>query len=250
MTQICILKKVRAVPLTGKNGDGKFAIVDFDDFERVSKSKWHVNKGYAERTYYLNGKPKHEKLHRFIFGEVKDGYVIDHINGDKLDNRRENLRECTPTENKKNQQLSIANKSGYKGVVYSEYHGKWNAYITNDKRRKHIGYFETAKEAAKAYDYFASKLHGEFAQLNFPGEPLIKPSLPRVNKFKGIHYSRKDNAYVGRFMYKGIHYFAGQSQNLRMAVTKYNAKVHEILGDEAPKKLINVAEEDYDDYPL
>lgn len=248
MTQNYVTEKGVAIPLTGKHGKGKFAFVDAKDFERVSKYKWHVNKGYAERSFYKNGKAVHEKLHRFIFEEVREGYVIDHINGNKLDNRRSNLRECTPTENKKNQQLSTVNKSGYKGVCYSKYHGKWNAYITNDKKRKHIGYYSSAEEAAKAYDYFAARLHGDFAQLNFPGETLAKPTLPKENIFKGVHYNNKEKAFVGCFMYKSIKYQTGQSKDLRVAVTKYNEKVHKIMGEEAYKKIINATEEDFNEY--
>ena len=106
-------------------------------------------------------------MHRFIMKPKSNEYV-DHINGDKLDNRKENLRICTKKENQRNQKVRKDNTSGYKGVALMA--GKyWRAYITSGgSRQKHLGNFKTKEEAARAYDEKAKEYFGEFARLNFP----------------------------------------------------------------------------------
>lgn len=89
---------------------------------------------------------------------------IDHINGDKSDNRIENLRLANVIENNRNR----AALSGYKGVRYHKPSGKWQARITSEYKGKHLGLFNNEIEAAKAYDEAARLLHGDFAHLNFP----------------------------------------------------------------------------------
>ncbi|MHC4389402.1 MAG: HNH endonuclease, partial [Planctomycetota bacterium] len=97
---------------------------------------------------------------------VPEGYVIDHINGDGLDNRKANLRLATVAQNAWN-----ANKrnprSGYKGVCFAGEKRLWRAAIVCNRKRIHLGYFRDRTTAAKAYDTAAKRLHGEFASLNF-----------------------------------------------------------------------------------
>lgn len=89
---------------------------------------------------------------------------IDHINGDKADNRICNLREATGTQNLANTKRPINNKSGYKGVCWCPKRRMWRAYATKQKRQHHLGYFNNPKTAHAAYIAAAIELHGEFAR--------------------------------------------------------------------------------------
>lgn len=99
--------------------------------------------------------------------QVDDNHIIDHKNGNTLDNRRENLRICTYSENNRNRkQISSNNKSGYKGVSWDKQKNKWRTCLNINKKQKHIGFFNDIIEAAKAYNEAAIKYFGEFAKLN------------------------------------------------------------------------------------
>jgi hypothetical protein len=120
------------------------------------------------RYYLIHIGPKHYLAHQLAFmwmtGETPP--MVDHINHNGLDNRWSNLRPCSVKENALNKIRYSNNTSGYKGVHFCKKHQKWSAYISKDKKRSHLGYFESAKEAAKAYDTAAKRLFGEYAALN------------------------------------------------------------------------------------
>ena len=105
-------------------------------------------------------------LHRLIINSPL-GLHTDHINGDRLDNRRANLRVCTHAENARNRGGDSRNKSGYKGVNSSKNGKRWMAYIRLAGKTTNLGTYDTKEEAARAYDEAALSLHGEFAWLNF-----------------------------------------------------------------------------------
>lgn len=142
---------------------GKQTLVDQEDLEWLSQWKWHFKEGYAVRTDNRLGRAI--PLHREILKTPK-GLQTDHINRDKLDNRRENLRIATSRENNFNKRLLPSNKSGYKGVYFAKDHNKWRVVVTVDNKKKHIGYFSDPKLAAKAYDLMVVKIQGEFALTN------------------------------------------------------------------------------------
>ena len=108
------------------------------------------------------------RAHRLIWayhhGPCK--LFIDHINGNSFDNRIENLRECTRSENQKNCCISKSNTSGVKGVVWSKQKQKWRARITADGKEFHIGFFNNIKEAEKTISQKREQLHGIFARSN------------------------------------------------------------------------------------
>lgn len=149
------------IPLT----QGEFTIVDAEDYALLSKFHWQCWKGPWNN--YAKGvvEGKNIPLHRFLLNPSRDK-VVDHINGDGLDNRRSNLRIVTTSQNGMNRKLSKNNSSGYKGVCYNKQRGKWMAYIMFEKKQRTIGYFANSLEAAKAYNKEASRLFGEFAKLN------------------------------------------------------------------------------------
>ena len=160
----------RRIPLT----QGKYAIVDPEDYERLSKYKWYAIKSsstfYAARCVWdpLNKKKQTIKMHREILNPPHP-LVVDHINHNGLDNRKSNLRPSTRTQNNMNR-LCIKRKgspSKYKGVMWHKHTKKWNVQICYNGKRRTIGYFNDEIEATKAYDEAAKKYHRDFTVLNF-----------------------------------------------------------------------------------
>lgn len=107
----------------------------------------------------------HRVIWALIYGEwPKED--IDHINGDRSDNRLSNLRAANRSQNSRNARKSRANKSGFKGVSWEKRRGKWRADIMDSNRqRKHLGYFETIEDAAAAYAEASKLYHGEFGRV-------------------------------------------------------------------------------------
>jgi hypothetical protein len=145
---------------------GKVALVDDEDYEWLSKYKWYYHhQGYAS-TYYKVGfyDYKNPLMHRLILGVLDNLQVqVDHINGNKLDNRRENIRIVDQATNSKNLHKKTSNRTTkYIGVYkYPESHRRtkpFYAYITCDTIREVLGYFLTAEEAALAYNKRAEEL--------------------------------------------------------------------------------------------
>jgi AP2 domain len=144
---------------------GKFAIVDDDDFVWLNKWKWHYDNGYAARRS-TTGKLLY--MHREIL--EKHGYTnfqhTDHINHNGLDNRFSNLRPATVSQNQGNKKKQKNNTSGYKGVSWDKRRNKWQVYIKINGKQKHLGYYDDIEDAKAAYDKSAKELFGEFAFTN------------------------------------------------------------------------------------
>ncbi len=163
---------MKQIPLT----QGKIALVDDEDFEWLSKLKWSVRKTrknfYAQRNISKTKIGDMVAMHRQIMMLKKgDGIHVDHINGNGLDNRRCNLRECTNQQNHFNTRTTTGS-SKYKGVcrVTRPQRKKWLAQIMLNAKHHFIGYFNDEVMAAKAYDKKAIELFGKYAYLNFPKE--------------------------------------------------------------------------------
>jgi hypothetical protein len=107
-------------------------------------------------------------MHREVMGDVPDGFEVDHVNGNKVDNRRANLRLATRSQNNRNKPLQGNNTSGFRGVAYHKPSGFWVARVFVNKRQTSLGCYRTAEEAAHAYDAAAREHYGTFARLNFP----------------------------------------------------------------------------------
>jgi len=144
---------------------GFSAIVDDSDYDELSRRKWHYCKGYALRSVNVSvGKEKKVSMHSIIMGKIT-GLEIDHINGNSLDNRRENLRHVTKRQNQQNQ-MSPRGTSIYKGVHWDKYHSKWRARIKLNGKKLFLGDFSIESEAGRAYNEAASSLFGQYARLN------------------------------------------------------------------------------------
>lgn len=165
---------------TRKNGlditlpDGSITLVDEKNlwikevFPHWRKVGIHVRVTRYIKTEYGQAREEYY-LHKLIC-KAPPGIEVDHINRNGLDNREENLRWATRSQNMANGTKLKVNTSGYRGV--SKYlrskSNPWRAYCTKNKKVRHIGYFSTAEEAAKAYDKVAKEVHGRFAYQNFP----------------------------------------------------------------------------------
>ena len=152
------------VPLS----QGKFAFIDEESAWILEKHRfWHAcrykKKFYAEATFWKDGKSQAVKMHRLVTN-CPDGLVVDHINGDTLDNRLENLRVCTQGQNVMNQSVRIDNKSGYRGVHFDSPTRKWRARIWVNKKCFHLGLFDSPLDAHAAYCAASSDMHGEFGR--------------------------------------------------------------------------------------
>jgi len=158
----------RRIPLT----HGKYAIVDTDDYDWLSKYKWYVVKGgntfYAVRGQWSKTQKRRLtiSMHRIII-DVPEGMFVDHINHNGLDNRKANLRLATPADNARYARYPKINTSSkYRGVWYIKQRKKWRATIVVNRKRKHLGYFKHEIDAARAYDQAAKLYYGDFAILN------------------------------------------------------------------------------------
>lgn len=154
------------LPLYGKRGAGKVALVDDADLPELSKYRFYLHRSGFALTYRPSvGKkrPVSVMLH-LLLRTSKDGLYSDHINGDRLDNRRANLRPATPQENAFNQKTNRNNKSGYKGVRKLD--GRWQAQIHKDGRQYYLGSYPSPELAAAAYNGAATVLYGAFARPN------------------------------------------------------------------------------------
>lgn len=150
--------------------DGTFFIIDSNDFELVSKYTWFKSKRGYPVAHFSRKSPQGHKtfsLHRYLFNFPPSG-TIDHIDRDKMNNRRNNLRLCTQQQNSFNQSLRVTNSSGYTGVSINKATGMFEAYIHYKGKKKYLGLYTTAEEAAVVRDKEALKIFGKYANLNFP----------------------------------------------------------------------------------
>jgi hypothetical protein len=147
---------------------GKYTIVDDEDFEFLNQWKWcYLKGGYVVKSIKANGnKWINIYLHRAIMGVLCPKLQVDHINGNKLDNRKENLRIVTNQQNNMNKKPGLNFTSKYKGVYWNRDKNKWRSRVNVNGKAKHIGYFTSEIEAAKAYNKKAFELYGEYAWLN------------------------------------------------------------------------------------
>ena len=153
-----------------KISKGKVALVDNEDFTLVSQFKWSaVKKGrswYAMRWYQKSdGGYTTQEMHRLLLCPQK-GLIVDHINGDGLDNRRKNLRTVSWVQNLWNRKKADNKSSRYLGVTRLKKRNRWVAVIRHDGRYEHIGLFKNEKDAARAWNEKAKLYRGDFAKLN------------------------------------------------------------------------------------
>ena len=174
-------QSTRQVPLS----KGYVAIIDEADYILIKPYKWHVckdrqHKAYAKTSVYVpGGNPKTVRMHRLILGCTTG--IVDHIDGDGLNNCRSNLRIVTPEQNGQNREKRAQASSQYKGV-YLKIHkakkwSKWQAVIKVNKKMVYLGCYRDEVDAATAYNFAAHEFFGEFARFNTPKETPCLPQL-------------------------------------------------------------------------
>jgi hypothetical protein len=150
---------MKQISLTGRNGQDKYALVDDDIFEELNQFKWRYQNGYAVRSVGYDI----QTMHNYIMGNPKGSdLIVDHMDWDRLNNQRSNLRLVTRSQNNTNKRTQ--SKSGYRGV--GKVDNKWRAQISVKGNNVILGLFTTAEEAANAYNSKAVELFGDCAILN------------------------------------------------------------------------------------
>lgn len=229
----------RTIQLNGKRGG--FAIVSQEDYDLVSKYKWHCSPGgYAQGT--VEGKNVY--MHRFIMNPPDDK-VVDHQNRNRLDNQRTNLKISTTQENSLNKTISkFKLSSNFRGVFFNTDRKKYFACIMHGGVRHHIGIFDSALEAAKNFDLYIVHNKLDMVELNFPEnkneyintkyEPKIKTKLVQ---YEGVHKNR--NRYVTTVTSGGKIVFTFRSDNPSECALRYDMYIVE---KNIPSKRLNFPE--------
>lgn len=142
-------------------------VIDKEDFEKIKPFHWSYGFGGRYVGTNIGGRKNHKQilLHRFIMN-TPQGLHTDHINGNRLDNRKSNLRICTPSQNQFNSKKHLLKSSYYKGVSWFKRDGCWRAYIVKKNKQYHLGYFQDEVDAARAYNKKAVDLFGKYCCLN------------------------------------------------------------------------------------
>lgn len=142
---------------------GYITHIDKQDRDRISMHSWYaaeVSPGRIVAQAHIKGKTT--LLHRFLLDIIESKIEVDHIDGNPLNNARNNLRVCTHIENSQNRKKSANNSSGYAGVGFIPSRGKWRARITFNKKEIYLGYFDTKEQAAEVRKTVARSYRGEF----------------------------------------------------------------------------------------
>jgi hypothetical protein len=157
---------VKRIYLTGRKGAGLYAIVDDSDYDLVAGHSWFWSYyGYAHTTIKTSNGRRPVSMHRFLLGQESPAH-FDHINGNKLDNRRCKLRPASRSQNQANGGPQINSPGGIKGLSWYDDRKKWRVRIKSNNVVHYLGYYANKTDAIKAYNAAALKYHGEFARLN------------------------------------------------------------------------------------
>ncbi len=219
-------------------GNKGYSLVDEEDYENVIKYKWRLSNGYA----ISDIKSRPISLHRFILNSKKEDPIVDHINGNKLDNRKSNLRYVTYSQNAQNKFKQQGGSSNYKGVGYHKIAKKWRSRISvNNKEYNFL--FEKEEHAAYWYDQLALKYFGLGAKLNNikKEEDFIEPTKIKKELPKGIRLN-KSGTFKSIIKNKKIMYHLGSFKTLEEALNAYNKKKEEFINLENNERLLKKIE--------
>jgi hypothetical protein len=174
-------------------------LIDEEDLELVSRFIWFADRRKFVAYAKTLSRRVNTTMHRLVM-KAKKGQQVDHINGDGLDNRKQNLKLSTGSSNQQNAHNKRRSISGYRGV-YPSSNNKWRTQLTHKKKRYHLGVYETTLEAAIAYDNAADSLYGPFGYRNFPTlvskESAIKWLKNAGGKFFSVGFYKRE--YIKSF---------------------------------------------------
>lgn len=223
---------------------GKFALVDDSDFEWLSQWKWQCTEShgnyYATRRQKIEGKYQYIKMHRVII-DAPGSMMVDHVDGNGLNNERRNLRLTDATGNARNTRARAGSSSRYKGVAWDKGMKAWRAFIVVRKTMKHLGCFEDEKFAARVHDKAAVEYHGEFARENFPEEPAPsddeieehRRSPFKTSRFRGVSWHSQNHNWTVKIQVNRRTIRLGSHQDERLAAQVYDFAAAKYHGEHA-----------------
>lgn len=232
----------KLIPLSGHHGQGHSAIVDDSDYDPLNNYTWHLgNNGYIKT--FIGGRKNLQCLlmHRLIMNPPDD-HEVDHINGDKLDNRRENLRIVTRSQNARNLRRHKRFSSRFKGVSWNQSRQRWEAEITIEHRSIYLGSFASEIQAALAYNHAAIDHFGEFASLNIISADTTDDvryrqgksfATARTSQYRGVHFCERRDKWTAELMVKGKRFRLGGFDTEIEAAKAYDAAALQHRGAKA-----------------
>lgn len=223
---------MRTIPIPG----GFEAMVDAEKESQLKDYKWYLHSGYPAR-HLPRTKPRTRFMHHEIL-PPKKGFYIDHINGDRLDNRIKNLRYVTCQQNNFNRGKNLSKIStAHKGVYWSKEKALWIALIKMDGKSIHLGYFTNADSAAQAYNAKATEKFGEYARLNavelnaewYKNRVFVRSNL---TSYRGV-IEQKPGYYQVRLTVEGKRQSLGYFKTPEDAAKAYNQAALKHFGERA-----------------
>lgn len=236
--------------------NGGYALVSDKDHPYLRHSKWsrRRKRSTSDVWYAMRWNPETRiniPMQRDILGS-REGYLIDHRDGNGLNNMRSNLRFSTPLQNNRNRKIPSHNTTGYKGLRYYPFGkgGCWMARIKIFGRYIQLGYYKTKEEAAIAYNIAAKKHFGAFARLNqLPPEfanvipQSIKPGTrPRINNtsgYEGVGYFKQSKSWYSRLRYESQVIYFGYFDSKEEAAYIRDQFALQLFGDSAKLNILN-----------
>lgn len=230
------------------NKDGDYTYIDHEDLNKILNYHW-VSRNGNDTPYYVDKGRKSILMSRFLLNAPKYKWV-DHINGNRIDNRKENLRLCSRNENAKNRKLNKSNNTGYKGVSKSRNkYKKWKTIIGVNNKKLTIGTYSSIIDAAIAYNIAAEKYHGNFARLNVIYFPPFKSNddvnydiiyqRPKIistlntSGYRGVSLSNDGHNWQSKIKYQDKDVFIGRSTNIKIAALMYDIIALRYYGNDA-----------------
>jgi hypothetical protein len=235
--------------------NGGYSVIDDDDYELVNQFKWRLDpSGYAKRTTRLPDETD-RLMHRLIMNTPK-GMLTDHRNGEKLDNRRENLRVCTNSQNTRYRLTHRSNKNGLREVCYCDQTGKWKAYATQNGKQLWLGRYDELQDAINARDSAVMTIEPDFSIPNSHNQVIVeslseearRSRVDRRRKFelvsnntsgyRGVSKSKRDGnwrAYIG---FEKQHIWIASTDDPTESAYIYDQVALQLRGDKAVLNLL------------
>lgn len=230
--------------LSGKRGKGKVALLSHEDAD-LAENKWHLgNHGYIRRFAGTRANKQCLLLHRVILERIVDRPLasdeeVDHVNRDRLDNRRGNLRLTTRRFNAFNRNMHDNNTSGFIGVSYDKRRDSWNAKVQYQEQVIHLGSYQSAEYAARVYDAAARNYFQDFVgQLNFPDENHDLAILTRArllpshntSGYRGVCYDKNRHKWMASIRVNRRNIYLGRFDDPQEAAKAYDEAARQHFG--------------------